>query len=142
MWATQSSYTESEFKHMIPRPLNEIAETDLTALIANGVAEGRAIDYKRTLPGNSDADKKEFLADTSSFANSGGGDLIYGMDESAGLPTQIVGIQAADLDSVRQRLDSILAAGLSPRIRYAIKTLITTSGQQVMILRVERSWSG
>ncbi len=102
---------------MIPRPLNDITEADLAALIANGVAEGRTIDYKRSLPGNTDADKKEFLADTSSFANSGGGDLVFGMDEAAGLPTQIVGIQASDLDLEIRRLDSILAAGLSPRIR-------------------------
>ena len=127
---------------MIPRPLNDITEADVTALIANGVAEGRTIDYKRSLPGNTDADKKEFLADTSSLANSGGGDLVFGMDEAAGLPTQIAGIQATDLDLEIRRLDSILAAGLSPRIRYAIKTLTTTAGQRVMIVRVERSWSG
>src|ERR1039458_8242927 len=103
---------------MIDKPLNDIAEADLAALISNGVAEGRTIEYKRILPGNSDADKKEFLADTSSFANTGGGDLVYGMDEVGGLPTHIVGIQATDLDAEIRRLDSILAAGLAPRIRY------------------------
>jgi hypothetical protein len=126
---------------MVPRPLNDITEADLTALITNGVAEGRTIDYKRSLPGNTDADKKEFLADTSSFANTGGGDLVYGMDEAAGLPTQIVGVQTADLDLEIRRLDSILAAGLSPRIRYAIRTVTTAAAQRVVILRVERSWS-
>ena len=46
---------------MIAKPLNQILEVDIIALISNGVAEGRMIDYKRTLPGNSDAEKKEFL---------------------------------------------------------------------------------
>jgi hypothetical protein len=41
---------------MIPRRLNDIAEADLAALITKGVAEGRTIDYKRTLPGSSDAE--------------------------------------------------------------------------------------
>ncbi len=118
---------------MIARPLNDITEADLTGLIANGVAEGRTMDYKRSLPGNSDADKKEFLADTSSFANSGGGDLIFGLDEAAGLPTQIVGVQAADLDLEIRRLDSILAAGLSPRIRYTMRTVTTAAGLPVVI---------
>jgi hypothetical protein len=126
---------------VIPKQLNDIAEADLIALISNGVAEGRTIDYKRTLPGGTDGDKKEFLADTSSFANTGGGDLVYGMDESGGLPTQLVGLQAADLDAEIRRLDSILGAGLSPRIRYVIRTISTAAGPAVVI-RVDRSWSG
>jgi len=74
---------------MILKLLNAITEEDLQSLITNGVAEGRTIDYKRDLPGNSDGDKKEFLADVSSFANTGGGDLVFGMDEAGGLPTRI-----------------------------------------------------
>jgi predicted HTH transcriptional regulator len=68
---------------MIPKPLDHITEADLQALISDAVPEGRTIEYKRALPGNSDGEKKEFLADISSFANTSGGDLIYGMDESA-----------------------------------------------------------
>ncbi len=127
---------------MIPKVLNEIAEADLTALITNGVTESRTIEYKLALPGNSDADKKEFLADASSFANSGGGDLLFGMEESGGLPTQLAGVRAPDLDLEIRRLDSILAAGLSPRIRYAIKTVTTATGQRAVVLRIERSWNG
>jgi len=127
---------------MIPKQLNEVVESDLTALIANGVAEGRTIDYKLTLPGNSDADKKEFLADASSFANTSGGDLIFGMDEARGLPTQIAGIRTADHDLEIRRLDSILAAGLSPRIRYSMRSVATTAGLPVLIIRIERSWAG
>jgi hypothetical protein len=127
---------------MIPRPLNDIADADLSALISNGVAVGRTIDYKRALPGNADADKKEFLADASSFANSGGGDLVFGIEEAGGLPTQIIGVQAADLDLEIRRLDSILAAGLSPRIRYGMKTVTMAAGERLLVMRVERSWAG
>jgi len=127
---------------MIPKRLNDIDEQDLAALISNGVREGRTIDYKRSLPGNSDADKKEFLADASSFANTATGDLVFGMEEDQGLPTQISGVAAADLDLEIRRLESILAAGLSPRIRYAVKVVATTGGQRAVVLRIERSWSG
>jgi len=57
---------------MIPKRLADISESDLLAPITEGVAEGRSIDYKRELPGNSDGDKKEFLADASSFSNTVG----------------------------------------------------------------------
>ena len=74
---------------MIPKNINDILGDDLTALITNGVAEGRTIDYNRDLPGNADADKKEFLADVSSLANTVGGDLVFGMDEEQGIPMDI-----------------------------------------------------
>ena len=83
---------------MIQKPLDAITDDDLLALISNKVSEGRTIDYKRELPGNTDSDKKEFLADTSSFANTSGGDLVFGMDEVAGLPTQLTGFQSTNTD--------------------------------------------
>jgi len=66
---------------MIPTDIDQITEEDLQALIDNSVIEGKTIEYKQSLPSNSDSDKKEFLADVSSFANASGGDLIYGIIE-------------------------------------------------------------
>jgi hypothetical protein len=127
---------------MIHKRLSETTEDDLLALINNGVSEGRTIDYKRDLPGGSDSDKKEFLADVSSFANTSGGDIVFGMAEENGLPTAIVGIQATDVDFQIRRLDSILAAGVSPRIRHEIRAIQTGNGLRMLVIRVERSWSG
>lgn len=127
---------------MILKPLEQIAEDDLLALITNAVSEGRTIDYKRELPGNSDGDKKEFLADVSSFANTSGGDLVFGMDEAEGLPTQLAGFQSANTDAEILRLENILAAGLDPRIRYAARIVPCQNGVKALVLRVERSWSG
>jgi hypothetical protein len=127
---------------MIPKPLNEISDADLQALIANGVAEGRTIDYKRELPKGNDEDKKEFLADVSSFANTAGGDLIFGIEEERGLPTNIVGVQIADIDLELRRLDSILASGISPRIKYELRAIPLQSGNEVLIVRAQRSWLG
>jgi hypothetical protein len=127
---------------MIPKRLEDVSEQDVATLISNGVAEGRTIDYKRELPGNADAAEKEFLADASSFANTAGGDLVFGMDEAQGVPTQVIGVTATDLDLEIRRLESILASGLSPRIRYATKVVTAASGQRVLIVRIERSWTG
>jgi len=127
---------------MIPKRSDDISESDLIALISNGVSEGRTIEYKRELPGNSDGDKKEFLADASSFANTSGGDLIFGIDESQGLPTQLTGFQSADADLEIRRLDSILVSGIDPRIRYLMKLVTCDAGKKVLVLRLDRSWSG
>lgn len=127
---------------MIPKRLSDIKDDDLSALISGGVTEGRTIEYKRELPGNTDADKKEFLADVSSFANTVGGDLVFGMEEDQGVPTAVVGIQALDLDLAIQRLENILRSGINPRMRYEIRVITTSAGQKILIIRVERSWSG
>ena len=61
---------------MIAKNIDQITEEDLQALIDNSVLEGKTIEYKQSLPSNSDSDKKEFLADISSFANASGGDFM------------------------------------------------------------------
>jgi hypothetical protein len=126
---------------MIQKRLEDISEDNLLGLISNGIAEGRTIEYKRDLPGGTDASKKEYLADVSSFANTSGGDLIFGMEEAGGVPTQITGLTSTDLDAELRRLDSITAAGLAPRIRYHTHT-VDCGGKRVLVVRVERSWIG
>lgn len=127
---------------MIVKSIEMISEADLQALIANAVPEGKTIEYKQALPGNTDAEKKEFLADISSFANTVGGDLIFGITENQGTPASIAGVMASDLDLELRRLDSIIASGLEPRIRYTTKAVDCQGGQCVIVVRCERSWSG
>lgn len=127
---------------MIAKQLADITEEDIHALISNAVPEGKTIEYKRELPSNSDADKKEFLADVSSFANSTGGDLIFGVNEEQGIPREVVGLQLADRDQEIRRLDSIVVAGLEARVRYAIRPITFRDGKLVLIIRIERSWIG
>lgn len=98
------------------KPFANLAESDLLALINGQVPEGRTIDYKRDALGRSDGDKKEFLADVSSFANSGGGFLIFGMDEANGIATALIGIDVADIDTEIRRLDELIRDGLEPTI--------------------------
>ena len=76
-------------------PIGSITEDHLRSLIDDQVAELRIIEYKRQLPGSSDGNKREFVADVCSFANTAGGDLIYGLDESGGIPV--------DLESLTKR---------------------------------------
>jgi len=60
---------------------DKIEFNDLEQLQSNAVLESKTIEYKKLLPTNSDADRKEFLADISSFANASGGDVIFGISE-------------------------------------------------------------
>lgn len=126
---------------MIQKPIERITAADIDALVTNHVAEGRSIDYKRELPGSTDADKKEFLADVSSFANTVGGDLIFGIEETGGLATSIRGLAGADVDAEQQRIDSMILAGIEPRPSYRVKAVPASGGLTVLVLRVEQSWN-
>ena len=81
------------------KPLESLEKSDLQSLVENQVPEGKTIDYKQALPGNSDSDKREFLADVSSFANAVGGNLIYGIKEESGVPVEVSGLNIIDSEA-------------------------------------------
>lgn len=123
------------------KAFNDLEEQDLLALITLGVPESRTIEYKLHIPGNSDGDKKEFLADVSSFANSSGGFLVYGMEESQGLPTSFPGIAGIDTDREILRLESIIQSGIAPRIPgIFIRSLLLSNGAAAILIKVTKSW--
>jgi len=50
---------------MIPKTLDEINAADIQSLIGSDIREGRTLDYKQELPGETGDEKREFLADVS-----------------------------------------------------------------------------
>ncbi len=108
---------------MISKPFDAIRTSDIEALVTNEVKEGRTIEYKQSLPTHVDKDKKEFLADVSSFANAAGGDLLYGVVEKrdaannqTGVPVSVPGIAAIIVELEVARLDNMIRTGSGPRI--------------------------
>jgi hypothetical protein len=125
---------------MITKDIENIDASDLDSLISTNVAESRTLEYKRDLPGFADGDKKEFLADVSSFANATGGDLLFGIEESEGAAVAISGVGDVNLDSELRRLDSVILAGIDPRIHYRIRAITASNGATVVLIRVSQSW--
>ena len=62
---------------MIQKNFDDITKTDIDFLVANKIGEIKTLEYKGKLPSSQDSDKKEFLADVTSFANASGGDIVY-----------------------------------------------------------------
>lgn len=127
---------------MIHKPIDEITKDEIDALIENEVAEGRQIEYKLELPGNSDKDKREFLADVSSFANAAGGDLLYGVEEDEGVPKAAPGLAGINVDAEILRLNQIHLAGIDPRIPgVQIEPVDGFEDGPVLVVRVPDSWA-
>lgn len=120
--------------------LDDINESDLTALIDTKVIENKYIEYKEAIALGNDKDKKEFLRDVSSFANTAGGYLLYGIRELAGTPTDIIGLDAINPDEMTLRLDEIIRSGLSPNI-YGISYnfIKLANGKTVIIIKIPNS---
>ena len=126
---------------MIQKSFDVINKSDINALISNEVRESRTIDYKKELPGKTDDEKKELLADISSFANAGGGDIVFGVEEEEGIPKKAEGV-TGDLDAEKLRIESIIRDGLQPRITgIGIKIVEGFSKGSVLVVRVPKSWN-
>lgn len=136
---------------MIQRNFDDIAKIDIDFLIENRIGEFKTLEYKKKLPGSTDSDKKEFLADISSFANASGGDLIYGIKEAidangkkTGEPDAVVPLQGITVDEAKLQIENLIRTGIAPRITVHIKGIsgYGTDGKGFVILvRIPQSFA-
>ncbi len=123
---------------MLDKRLEDVAVGDIQALVENSVLERKTLEYKSELPEKIDDSKREFLKDVSSFANTLGGDLIYGVREDEGILDPKIGLVAIDADAEIARLENIIRDGISPRISVEIRP-IQWEDKTVLVLRIRAS---
>jgi hypothetical protein len=125
----------------LPRDVNAIIPDMILRLVENGVPENLWIDYKETILGNSNDEKKDFLSDVSAFANTVGGHLIYGIRAIDGVPNEIVGLPGIQPDPTILRLENLLRDSIEPRIPGVGMRYIQIDGDKgVFVISVSRSW--
>ena len=129
---------------MINKNIEEITKDDLQSLIDDQVIEHKTLEYKQRLPGDLEKEKKEFLADVSSFANASGGDIIYGIveDKKTGKPKSIDGLVIENPDQEILRLENIIRNGLQPRLPSLTisKPIPIKEDKIALVIRVQKSW--
>jgi hypothetical protein len=128
---------------VILKRLDDLTLADIEALAANAVPEGRTLEYKAELPGPKDDDKREFLYDVTSLANTDGGDLIFGVDAKGGIATAVPGAPLVDtLDATLLRLESLLTSCVEPRLVGARpRTFELPTGGVVVLWRIPASFA-
>jgi hypothetical protein len=93
----------------------EWVEGDLQNLLRDRITESTVLDYKsREALRNTDRNKDELSKDVSAFANSAGGTLIYGVDETDHIPTGIRGVDPAV--TTREWLEQVINSRIERRV--------------------------
>jgi hypothetical protein len=133
---------------MLSKPIGQITESDLQSLVVEGRREDGQLEFKLTLPGGSDDEKREFLKDVSSMANSQGGDIIYGIredrlnPEEAGKAAELVGITGVGEDSTKLWMFDLLNSSLEERVLgVEIRAVPLSAGGFALFVRIPRSWN-
>jgi predicted HTH transcriptional regulator len=63
---------------------------DLQKLISDGIAESLTLDYKASPSlGKDSKQRDELCKDVTAFANSAGGQIVYGLEENKNLPIKL-----------------------------------------------------
>lgn len=122
--------------------INSITIDDINSLIENSVQENKYLDYKRELHIGTDSEKKEFLADISSFANAFGGDIIIGIEEDnkEKIPTKIIGITYENEDELIRRLEELIRQSIQPIILDIQYQIINVEKHKcILIIRIPQS---
>jgi len=127
---------------MISGQLKSATLATIEELKRNGVVESTTLEYKSDLPGTSDDQRREFLKDVSAFANTAGGDLVYGVKEKDGVIDGMPGVEILNADKTVLDLEQRIRDGIEPRLRpdpqfhhFEVK-----SGRFVFLIRVDQSW--
>jgi len=125
------------------KDLSAITEEILTTLLDAGVPEGRDVEYKSTFNFKENEHQKTFLKEVAAFANSAGGDILYGVTEGAGIPTGIPGLEAFDVDATILRLNDLIRSRIQPRLfGVQFRPVSLTTGRIVFIVRVPKASGG
>lgn len=122
--------------------LDQITKDTLELLVTESAAESRRLDFKTELPGSRDSEKKEFAADVASFANSGGGDVVFGVTEAGGRAAEVRGVACTNADKEILRLQEMALRGVDPRVDgLEFRAVAGFRLGPVIVMRVPRSWN-
>lgn len=128
---------------MIPNKFEDIDLEDLGKLIEEGRQEDRTIEYKSKIPSNAESEKiPQLLKPVCSFANTDGGDLVFGMRAHQGIAKELLGVEIDNTDQKKLMLEQMIQNGLEPQLRgVQIKAMPFGDEKYILVIRVPKSWT-
>lgn len=97
------------------KPIDDLKQADIEQLKSNKICESFVLDYKEEL-----LKENDLLKEVSAFANTQGGYLVFGVEESGkgGYPIEILGIEKDFIN--KERLEQLILGNIHPRLNVKI----------------------
>lgn len=123
------------------RRLQDIDKKDIESLIDESISEGWYIEYKSNFPSsNGQLDKLKIVKSISSFANTKGGWIFWGIEcDNNNMPTKICGIDITSFRNFQDQVSQIIVSNLSPVPIFHFKQIDLDNQKVVFIIQVEES---
>lgn len=122
----------------IPKNIEDWSEKTIKDLLQIQYQENDLIEYKSVLkPGKTDEEKWGYQAIFTSFANSQGGFVIFGIKQTKDSPPTIE-LCGVDVNGEPNLLISSFTQAITPQLRFETK-LITIDGKTVLVVKVKES---
>jgi len=110
-------------------------------MIEDGAAETSTREFKERLNISNAEEKYEFLADVTAMANSIGGEIIFGVRETAD-GFEVVGVDPQDFDELILKIENIIRDHTEPRVNCIIEILKGNETKPIIIMYIEKSYKG
>lgn len=130
---------------LLNEAFGHVDERVIQRLFDNQIQEGKTLDYKREINLKSNDDKRELLADITSFANTEGGMIIFGIEEkknekgeNTGLPERINDLKVDNPDKFLQSLEDIIHNNTEPRLASAQLKFIDYKENQLLLVGIPK----
>jgi hypothetical protein len=130
------------------KPLRDVREIDVRALLESGLEEHLQLEYKSALYEDNDKGRREFLLDVCMFANSSGGILLIGVPErrdEQGQPTGtpdpagMLGLELPNPEAVLSAYDARVMEAIEERLPLESASIDLGQGRQLLAIRVSNS---
>ncbi len=121
---------------MFGKDISNVSYDDIKSLLDSKIPESDILDYKSKM-----MDDQKLVKHVCAFANTRGGDIVFGIKESGhgGHPIEINGLDAFNFN--KERLEQIILSNIVPRLDVKIKSIpIPDSQKVVLVIQVPPSY--
>lgn len=126
---------------MFDKPIRELSMLDIERLVnEQQERESLHLEYKQSVEFTEGA-KNELRKDITGMANAAGATLLIGISENPdGRPKEICGVPTiVGSQKIDEWINNVMLFGVSPRVRYQMKTLAIDPGRVVVVLDIPES---
>ena len=123
---------------MFTKPLTDIDEDDIQALVNHKEQESAELEFKRDIE-STDKGKKKLAKHVSAMANANGGIIIFGIEEKESKADKLIGIDEMVGDQpVGEFVNNVLISRVRPRLAVQPQAVKLANGKVVLVLQVSR----